>query len=112
MINLREKDYKKLCSLVKEYFTTPVEVWAYGSRVTGKNHEGSDLDLVVRGDGSKAFHWDFAEFRDALEESTIPILVDVFSWDRIPESFQKNILKQYEILCSTGFQHKHSEKGV
>lgn len=24
------------------------EVWAYGSRVTGGAHEGSDLDLVLR----------------------------------------------------------------
>ncbi len=24
-----------------------VEVWAYGSRVNGESHEGSDLDLVA-----------------------------------------------------------------
>ncbi len=24
------------------------EVWAYGSRVNGKAHQGSDLDLVIR----------------------------------------------------------------
>jgi predicted nucleotidyltransferase len=27
------------------------EVWAYGSRVTGGAHEGSDLDLVLRHPG-------------------------------------------------------------
>ena len=26
-----------------------VEVWAYGSRVNGRSHDGSDLDLVLRG---------------------------------------------------------------
>ena len=26
-----------------------VEVWAYGSRVNGESHDGSDLDLVLRG---------------------------------------------------------------
>ena len=26
-----------------------VEVWAYGSRVTGRSHDGSDLNLVLRG---------------------------------------------------------------
>ena len=26
-----------------------VEVWAYGSRVSGHSHGGSDLDLVLRG---------------------------------------------------------------
>ena len=28
-----------------------VEVWAYGSRVNGRSHDGSDLDLVLRGPG-------------------------------------------------------------
>ena len=28
-----------------------VEVWAYGSRVTGRSHDGSDLDLVLRAPG-------------------------------------------------------------
>lgn len=27
------------------------EVWAYGSRVSGRGHDGSDLDLVLRGPG-------------------------------------------------------------
>ena len=30
-----------------------VEVWAYGSRVNGRSHDGSDLDLVLRGPGLK-----------------------------------------------------------
>ena len=30
-----------------------VEVWAYGSRVNGQSHDGSDLDLVLRGPGLK-----------------------------------------------------------
>lgn len=25
-----------------------VEVWAYGSRISGRSHDGSDLDLVLR----------------------------------------------------------------
>ena len=25
-----------------------VEVWAYGSRVNGRSHDGSDLDLALR----------------------------------------------------------------
>ena len=31
-----------------------VEVWAYGSRVTGKSHKGSDLDLVAQRAGLEA----------------------------------------------------------
>ena len=28
-----------------------VEVWAYGSRLSGRSHGGSDLDLVLRAPG-------------------------------------------------------------
>ena len=28
-----------------------VEVWAYGSRVSGRSHDASDLDLVLRAPG-------------------------------------------------------------
>lgn len=44
---LRNKDKEKLLAI----FSTvelDFEVWAYGSRVSGEAHEGSDLDLVIR----------------------------------------------------------------
>jgi len=37
-------------------------------------------------------------FKELLQESTIPILVKVLDWNRIPESFRENILKGYEVL--------------
>jgi len=73
------------------------EVWAYGSRVTGGAHEGSDLDLVVRmpSDGSRA---NLAELRDAFSESDLPILVDVFDWKQIPKAFWREIEKAHVVL--------------
>ena len=75
------------------------EVWAYGSRVSGKAHSGSDLDLVVRTPG--ALHQPCPEtdrLRTALRESDIPILVDVHDWALLPESFQKEIAAGYIII--------------
>ncbi|MCM2359610.1 MAG: nucleotidyltransferase domain-containing protein [Geobacteraceae bacterium] len=68
------------------------EVWAYGSRINGTAHEGSDLDLVVRNpaDLEKPFQ-DLSGMREALAESDLPILVDVLDWARIPESFRQEI---------------------
>ena len=46
------------------------EVWAYGSRVTGGAHEGSDLDLVLRHPqdlGQDVEGW--FELKEALQES-------------------------------------------
>lgn len=49
------------------------EVWAYGSRVNGESHEGSDLNLVVRGPGLEPLGGGFLNLLEAIEESNIPI---------------------------------------
>ena len=41
------------------------------------------------------------DFELAVAESNIPILVQIFDWARIPESFHKNILNNYKILKPT-----------
>ena len=43
---LRQKDKQTLLQIFSTV-VVPIEVWAYGSRVSGTAHEGSDLDLVV-----------------------------------------------------------------
>lgn len=75
------------------------EVWAYGSRVTGTAQECSDLDLVLRHaqDASRDVDGWF-DLKEALQESTLPILVDVHVWSRLPASFHANIEKNYVVL--------------
>ncbi|MCE2416503.1 nucleotidyltransferase domain-containing protein [Candidatus Poribacteria bacterium] len=61
-----------------------VEVWAYGSRVNEQSDDSSDLDLVVRGPGLKEFQFDVMKnFKVAIRESRIPILVEARAWTRI-----------------------------
>ena len=68
------------------------EVLAYGSRVTGTAHDGSDLDLVVRNPHKPMIPvHNLGEFRDAFSESNLPILVDILDWARIPDSFREEI---------------------
>ena len=76
-----------------------VEVWAYGSRVNGRSHDGSDLDLVLR--GPKLAEIDIsrlADFTEALQDSTIPFLVEVRDWARLPESFHHEIEREHVVL--------------
>ena len=76
-----------------------VEVWAYGSRVNGRSHDGSDLDLVLR--GPKLAEIDtsrIADFIEALQDSTIPFLVEVRDWERLPESFHCEIERAHVAL--------------
>jgi predicted nucleotidyltransferase len=96
---IREKDRLKLISIFEATFSVPIQILAYGSRVNGDAHEGSDLDLVVRSlDSSREYLDQLFEVIDAIQESTIPILVELRAWDYLPESFKSEILKNYELL--------------
>ena len=77
------------------------EVWAYGSRVTGQGHEGSDLDLVLRNPGQLDVpQGSLTGLRDALMESDLPILVEVLDWARIPEEFRQEIRSRHVVVMS------------
>ena len=76
-----------------------VEVWAYGSRVNGRSHDGSDLDLVLRGPGLKEIPSDrLGDFEEAVRESNIPFLVEARDWARLPERFHREIESGYVVL--------------
>ena len=97
-IHLDDKDKKMLEELFHKYLPG-VEVWAYGSRVNGKSHEGSDLDLVLRGADLEQINFSkFMNVKDALTESNIPFLVEIKDWAMIPKSFHEEIKKNYYIL--------------
>jgi len=77
------------------------EVLAYGSRVTGRAHDGSDLDLVVRNPHNPMIpSRNLGEVRDAFSESNLPILVDILDWERIPDSFREEIVRVGVIVFS------------
>lgn len=68
------------------------EVVAYGSRVNGTAHDGSDLDLVVRNRLNPLQPVrNLGAVRDAFSESNLPILVDIQDWALIPDSFKEEI---------------------
>ena len=78
-----------------------VEVWAYGSRVNGQSHDGSDLDLVLRGPGlAKIDISRLVDFEEALRESTVPFLVEAHDWARLPESFHREIERNHVKITS------------
>jgi predicted nucleotidyltransferase len=99
-ILLRLKDKEELCKIFSNV-NYPFEIWAYGSRVNGKAHTGSDLDLVIRGNqGSKIPDEILKTLQQNIEDSTIPILVELRDWNRLPEYFHKSILENHVVLFS------------
>ena len=77
-----------------------VEAWAYGSRVSGRCHQGSDLDLVLRGPRLEKIPAEqLAGFADALRDSTIPFLVEARDWARLPQGFQREIEREHMLFA-------------
>lgn len=96
---LKDQDKQIIIRLAEKVFEEAVKIWAYSSRVTGEAHDGSDLDLVVISGTDASLDSDqFFRFKEAIEDSSIPILVQIMDWHRIPESFKTNITRHYEVL--------------
>ena len=97
-LHLSKKHRYILETLLREHLPG-VEVWAYGSRVNGRSHDGSDLDLVLRGPGLKEIPiGQLGDFEEALRESTIPFLVEARDWMRLPEQFHQEIERDHLVL--------------
>jgi len=72
------------------------EIWAYGSRLNGNAHEGSDLDLVIKSFNEEEKY--LFELKEILNESNIPFIVDIHEYNYLPDSFKEEILKKYLII--------------
>ena len=97
-LHLLPRHREMLLALLREHLPG-IEVWAYGSRLNGQSHDGSDLDLVLRSpDLQKIPIGQVGDFREALRESNIPFLVEARDWARLPESFHPEIEREYVVL--------------
>ena len=97
-LDLPRRYREQIEALLREH-VPGVEVWAYGSRVKGKSHKGSDLDLVLRGpDLQRIDSGQLMDLTEALEESNVPIIVQTHDWARLPERFHREIEREYVVL--------------
>lgn len=103
-LDLSEKHRAMVETVLLEH-VPGVEVWAYGSRVNGRGHAGSDLDLVLRtiefGPVSVAKMRAVAE---AFRDSNIPFLVDVHDWSTLPQRFHSEIERDHVVLIAPAEQ--------
>lgn len=91
-----EPEYLKMLTDIFDRYCPNAEIWAYGSRIKGEAHSGSDLDLVVKNfnsEDAKLF-----ELKALINESNIPFIVDIHEFNQLPKSFQDEIKKEYFII--------------
>lgn len=92
---LSQESHQQITKIFDEFAPEAI-VWAYGSRVKGDCHVGSDLDLVIRAFGHTKVS--MGNIRNAFTESNIPFLIDIRYWEDLPASFQEEILKSYTVF--------------
>jgi predicted nucleotidyltransferase len=102
MLDLKPTDEAAILALLKRY-VPDADVWAFGSRVTGRAHAASDLDLVIRNPPNLSVPQErLTTLRGALAESDVTILVDVVDWSTIPESFRREIEQAHRVMRQPG----------
>lgn len=105
-MKLSDKDRNVLLTIFKTQIPDKI-VLAYGSRVSGRSHEGSDLDLVVidpvNVDQPQAT---LSKLRQSIHDSSLPMLVDVIDWARMPAAFREQVRADYVVLWNERlFEH-------
>ena len=77
MIDLTENELNIIQSLAQKHLSKGAEIWAFGSRTNGSNHDTSDLDIVIHPPKTQSKSdsaSEFSLFKEALRDSNIPIL--------------------------------------
>ena len=87
----------RLVTEILQKYVPGREVWAFGSRVTGKARKYSDLDLAIIGNEPlpAAVKIDLAE---EFAESDLPFPVDVVDWASTSENFRLLIARHKFVI--------------
>ena len=92
---LRDIDRQRVRALMALHLPGVTER-IYGSRVTGQAHAASDLDLALVAPNLQPIPAEQLErFRQAVNDSLIPILLDARDWARLPKDFHTEIEKSF-----------------
>ncbi|MCA9981501.1 MAG: nucleotidyltransferase domain-containing protein [Anaerolineales bacterium] len=99
MIDLKPEHQALIIRLVREQFPT-AEIRLFGSRYHNTARPYSDVDLCLV--GQDKLDWlALARLRDALEESNLPLRVDILDWHAIPEHMRQTVAQGYAVLSPT-----------
>ena len=101
--------YRRMVEALLRQHVPEAEVWVYGSRIQGRSHDGSDLDLVIRSPLLAPLGAELLDLIEAFQESNIPFLVQVHDWARLPGSFHREIERDYVVVQKRSRQATVSE---
>lgn len=88
-----KKEHKECISIILKKHFPQARIVLFGSRATGKNRPGSDIDISI--DEGKAIDFSrIAQARDELEESSIPYKIDLVDYATMTPEFREEVGKK------------------
>lgn len=97
-IDIGSRDLETVRAIVGR-FAPGVEVWAFGSRVTGTAGRHSDLDIALLTQEPLDIGL-LADLKEAFSESDLPFRVDVVDWAAAGPRFRDIIARQHAVLVA------------
>ncbi|MCQ2102226.1 MAG: nucleotidyltransferase domain-containing protein [Fibrobacter sp.] len=95
-----ESDHLETVQRILALHFEGLEVWAHGARVTGVDLTPStELELVVIAESPLSFEV-MTTAEKAFVDSDLPFRVDIMDWAKLPESLQKQIKKEHDVVQS------------
>jgi predicted nucleotidyltransferase len=99
MMHLDKEQRTEVLEILKRHLPDDVRVFAFGSRVTGRNLKRfSDLDLCLRS-GQPISASVLARLGTDFEVSQLPFKVDVVDWAELSSEFRDAIAYDLEPLA-------------
>ena len=83
---------KKLLKIINEKLPN-ADVYLFGSRARETNYPGSDIDIAI--DNKEKIDFKIIlELYNQIEETTIPLMVDLVDLNNVSDSFRNEINKE------------------
>jgi len=92
-VNIRPQDLALVREVLRAHLPTYSAVWVFGSRATGRDRRGSDLDLMVDAGHPLETHT-YHALVDAFEASNLPYGVDILDWHTADASLRPLIERE------------------
>ena len=96
MFDMSDVNFKTILNILST-IVPQCEVIAYGSRVKGTSHPGSDLNLLLKAK-KQVNPMQLYSLKSAFEDSNLPFTVDILDWHSIPDQFKENIQPCFVIM--------------
>lgn len=91
-MNIKKNHQETLINIIHTYLPH-CKIWLFGSRATGKQRGGSDIDLAL--DIGTKIPWEtLTRILVDIDETTIPMKVDIVDLRAVTDDFKERVLKE------------------